>query len=206
MTNENGRIHLKSVDSIRRNQEGSEGPKDRAERLKYAIFYLVVAVILFVTNQPAKHSMHGANQSQSPSNLHLDLSVARKVELNGLGSHAAEGGAYLVRFRLMNQGNQPIFYPLSPETNRPIGHIVYRVASQSAWKSLSELESPLSTRAQLDGRGVAWIEIPPGGWADGEYEDPGSPPGDHAYELDLKVARDGKVSPVVSRAYPVNTN
>jgi hypothetical protein len=33
-----------------------------------------------------------------------------------------------------------------------------------------------STRAQLNGRShVAWIEMPPGGWADGEYEDPGSP-------------------------------
>ena len=47
---------------------------------------------------------------------------------------------------------------------------------------------------------------PPGGWADGEYEDPGSPAGDHAYALEVKVAPDGKVSSLLSRAYPIHSN
>ena len=88
-----------------------------------------------------------------------------------------------------------------------MGQIVYRVAPQSDWKPLSESEPSTSTRAQLNGKDhVAWIEMPPGGWADGEYEDPGSPPGDHAFGLEVKVATDGKVSPLLSHAYPVNTN
>jgi hypothetical protein len=73
--------------------------------------------------------MAGGKQPQSPSNLHIDLSVDRKLEPNRLGSNAAGGGMYVVRFRLTNRGNQPIFYPLSLNTNRPMGHLVYRVAS-----------------------------------------------------------------------------
>ena len=37
----------------RRNQPGADGPKGRTQLLKYAIFYLVVAGILSVTNQAA---------------------------------------------------------------------------------------------------------------------------------------------------------
>lgn len=201
------RIHLISANGTHRNQQGADGLKDRTQLLKYATFYLVVAAILFVTNQAAKNPVHGANQSQSPSNLHIDLSVAHKLEPNPPGSLAAGGGTYVVRFRLSNEGNQPIFYPASPDTNRPIGQIVYRVAPQSDWKRLSESESSPSTRTPVNGkRQIAWIEMPPEGWADGEYEDPGSPAGEHALELDLKVATDGKVSPFLSRTYPVNSN
>lgn len=105
MTNDRFRIHLISGNGMRRKQQGADGPKDRTQLLKYAIFYLVVAAILFVTNQAAKNPMAGANQSQSPSNLHIDLSAARKLEPNRLGSNAVARGTYVVRFRLMNQGN-----------------------------------------------------------------------------------------------------
>src|SRR5215469_823834 len=74
---------------MRRNQQGADGPKDRTQLLRYAIFYLVVAAILLVTNQAAKNPMAGRNQSQSTSNLHIDLSVARKLEPNRLGTNAA---------------------------------------------------------------------------------------------------------------------
>lgn len=206
MTNDKLRIHLISGNDMRRNQQGADSPTDRTQLLKHAIFYLIVAAILSVTNQAAKNSMAAANQVQSPSNLRLDLSVALKSERNRLGSNAAGGGTYVVRFRLTNQGNQPIFYPVSSDTHRPIGEIVYRVAPQSDWRPLFESQPSSSSRAQLNGRGVTWIEMPPGGWADGEYEDPGAPAGDHAYELDLRIASDGKVSSLLSHAYSVNTN
>jgi hypothetical protein len=197
-------IHLISGNGARRKRQDADGPKDRTQLLKYAIFYLVVAAILFVTTQTGRKST--ARGNRSPSNLHIDLSAARKLEPNRLGSDPAEGGTYVVRFRLTNQGKQPIFYPSFPDTNRPLGQIVYRVAPQSDWKPLSQAESSPFTLTPLNGRAVAWIEMPPGGWADGEYEDPGSPAGDHAFELEVKVATDGKVSPLLSRAYPVNTN
>lgn len=206
MTNDKFRIHLIPANRVRRSQQGADSLKDRTQLLRYAVFYLIVAVILLVTNQAAKDPMAGVNQAQPPSNLHLDLSVTRKLERNSPGNHAAGGRAYMVRFRLTNQGNQPIFYPAFRGINRPIGEIVYRIAPQSDWRSLAESQASPSVRAQATGTGVAWIEMPPGGWADGEYEDPGSPAGDHAYKLDLKTAADGKVSPLFSRAYSVVTN
>jgi len=196
-----------SANGMRRNQQGADGPKDRTQLLKYAIFYLVVAAILFVTNQAVKNPMAGRSQSQSLSNLHMDLSVARKFERNRLGGNAAGGGTYVVRFRLSNQGNQPVFYPVRADTNRPMGHIVYRIAHGSDWTPLSAPEPSPSTPAQPNVSGhIAWVEMPPGGWADGEYEDPGSPTGEHAYELDLKFAAAGKVSALLSHAYTVNAN
>lgn len=196
-----------SGNGMRRNQQDADGPKDRTQLLKCAIFYLVVAAILFVTNQAAKKPMARANESQALSNLHIDLSVDRKLEPSRLGSNAAGGGTDVVRFRLTNQGNQPIFYRVSPDTNRPMGQLLYRIAPGSDWRPLPARELSPSTPAQLNVRGhIAWVEMPPGGWADGEYEDPGFPVGEHAYELDLKVATDGKVSPLLSHAYPVSAN
>jgi hypothetical protein len=208
MTNDKLRIHVISGNGMRRNRQGADGPKDRTQLLKHASFYLVVAVILLVTNQAAKNAIGGANQSQSQSlsNLHVDLSVAHNLEPDRLSSSPTRRGRYVVRFRLTNQGNQPIFYPVTSDTNHPVGQIVYRIAPQSDWKPLSEFELSPSSRAQLSGRGVAWIEMPPGGWADGEYEDPGSPAGDHAIKLDVKVAAGGKASPLLSRAYSVNSD
>ncbi len=80
MTNEKFRIHLISGNGMRRNQQGADGPKNRTQLLKFAIFYLVAAAILFVTNQAAKNSMAGSNQPQSPSNLRIDLSAARSLD------------------------------------------------------------------------------------------------------------------------------
>jgi hypothetical protein len=203
MTNDKFRIDLISGNGMHRNQQGADGPKDRRQLLKYAIFYLVVAAILFATNQAVKNPTLSANQSQSPLNLGIDLSVARNFHGTRTESNGARTATYVVRLRLTNQGNQPIFYPVSPDTNRPMGQIVYRVTPQSDWKPLPESE-PSPSPAQLNSRGVAWIEMPPGGWAAGEYEDPGSPPGDHAFELEVKVGTAGKISPLLSRAYLVN--
>jgi len=206
MTNDKFRIHVISGNGMRLNRQGAEGTRNRTQLLKYAIFYLVVAVILLVTSQAAKNAIGSADQSQALLNLHIDLSVAHNFEPNRPGSSPTGGGKYVVRFRLTNQGNQPIFYPVSSDTNRPMGQIVYRIAHQSDWKPLSESKLSPSSRAQLSGRGVAWIEMPPGGWADGEYEDPGSPAGDHAIKLDVKVTADGNASPLLSAAYPVNSD
>jgi hypothetical protein len=209
MTNEKFLVRFTSGNGTRRNQQNAPAgnPKDEKQNLKYAIFYLVVAIILFLANRASKHPTGNGNESQSASNLHIDLSVARKLETNPKGSNVARGETIVVRFRLSNAGNRPIFYPVSPGTNLPIGQIVYRIAPGSDWRALSAPELSPSSPAQLDVRAhVAWVEMPPGGWVDGEYEDPGSPAGDHAYELDLRVTADGIVSPLLSHPYPVNAN
>jgi len=74
------------------NPQGADDSKDRAQLLKYASFYLVVATILLVTHQFAKHVTADGSQSRSPSNLRIDLSVARKLEPKRSDSNAAAGG------------------------------------------------------------------------------------------------------------------
>jgi hypothetical protein len=206
MMNDKFRIHLLSGNGMRRNQQDAERSKGQKQLLKYAIFYLVVATILIVANQAAKDPMARAHQAETPSNLHLDLSVT-KLETNPAESNTAGRGAIVVRFRLTNQGNQPIFYPVSPGTNRAIGQIVYRIAPGADWEPLSVSDLSRSTPGHENVQAhVAWVEMPPGGWADGGYEDPGSPAGDHAYALEVRVAPDGKVSSLLSRAYPIHSN
>ena len=206
MTNDKYRIHLLPGSGMRHKQQDAGGPKDQTQLLKYAIFYLVVAAILLVANQAAKDPVARANQAQTTSNLDLDLSVASKLKTNPAESIAAHGGTLIVRFRLTNRGNQPIFYPVSPGTNYPMGQIVCRIAPGADWKPLSVSELSRSTPEHENVQThLAWVEMPPGGWADGEYEDPGSPAGDHAYALDLKAATDGNMSLLLSRAYSVHS-
>lgn len=207
MSNDKFRVHAISGNTMRRARQRADGPNDRMQLLKYAIFYLMIAAILIVTNQAAKNSIAVRSEVRSPSNVHIDLSVARKLEPNRPGGDAAEARTYLVRFRLTNEGDQPIFYPISPNTSRPIGHLLYRIAPGSDWRLLSEPELSTSGPAHLNANGnTVWVEMPPGGWADGEYEDSGSPVGEHSYELDLKFATGGKVSPLLSSPYLVNAN
>jgi hypothetical protein len=198
-----------SGNGTRPNQQNTlaGNPNDRKQNLKYAIFYLVAAIILFLANRVSTQPARNGNRSQPFSNLHLDLSVTRNVETSPVGNSAAGGGTFVVRFRLANQGNQPVFYPVFPGTNHPMGQVLYRFASGADWKLLSAGElSPPTPGPQNVKPHLAWVEMPPGGWAEGEYEDPGSPAGEHAFELEVKVAIDGNASPLRSRAYPVSTN
>ena len=50
---------------------------------------------------------------------------------------------------------------------------------------------------------VAWVEMPPGGWVDGMYNDPGSPGVDHAYE---KVETNDNVVRFISQPYRLSAN
>ena len=51
-----------------------------------------------------------------------------------------------------------------------------------------------------------WIELPPGGWVDGEFHDPGESPEEHAYVMYVKPARDAKGIRIVSKSYPSLAN
>ena len=207
MTNDEFRIHVVSGNDLDRNQPHADDPAGGARLLKYAIFYLVVAAILVIANRGTKNSTSAANLSQPLSNLHLDLSVARNLGPNRLASNASRGGMYVVRFRLMNQGNEPVLYPVFPNTNRPMGHVVCRIAPGSDWKLLSRPDLSPSQPAELHANDdIVWVEMPPGGWADGEYADTGAPVGEHAYEIDVRFAVDGKVSPLFSRPYLTSAN
>jgi hypothetical protein len=184
-----------------------EKQQERARNLKFAIFYLAVGVALFVANQFAKQPQRNGNQRSAVFNIGLDLSVGRRPEPTATGSAPTKGATYAIPFRLTNRGNQSVFYPVYPGTNRPIGRLVYRVAPGSEWVVLPWPNEPTSTLAPPNVEDkVDWVEMPPGGWVDGIYDDPGSPGGDHAYAVDLKVAINDNVVHFVSHAYRVSAN
>ena len=195
MRNDKFGAHLASGNGTGRRDVGDrplEKQQERTRNLKFAIFYLAVGVLLFLANQFAKQPQADGNQPDALSNVDMDLSVGREPEPTRTGNDSTEGATYAIRFRLTNRGNQSVFYPVYPGTNRPIGGLVYRVDPGSERMMASGPEKPASTLGPPSvGGGVAWVEMPPGGWVDGVYDDPGSPRGDHAYELDLKVATNG---------------
>jgi len=198
--------HLASGNGTGRTHAADRRPEndpDRAHNWKWAIFYLAVGVLLFLANQLAKHPTPHAGEPGAAVNVRLDLSISRKSEPPPIENASMTVATYVIRFRLTNRGNWPVFYPLDPTTNRPIGHVVHRAAPGSEWI----LETPTSIS---DGPNtpthVSWIEMPPGGWVDGIYDDPGLPAGDHAYELQLKTSSGYKLTRILSQPYRVNPN
>jgi hypothetical protein len=207
MMNDEFRVPLSSGNGAgRRSALRAVNARERRQNLKYAVFYLVVAALLFLSNQFAKHERREENQSNTALNVAVDLSVGRKSPATTTGRYSANQATYIIRFRVTNRGNRSVFYPVYPGTNRPIGHIVYRVAPGSEWMVLPRPEEPISPPALRVEGGVAWVEMPPGGSVDGVYDDPGSPGGDHAYELDLKAATNEKITRFFSQTYRLNTN
>lgn len=199
------------IDFSSGNSAGRSGPhdhrpeneSDRAHNLKYAIFYSTVAVLLILANQLAKYPGAHANQPEAAPDIRLNLSISRESETARMENESTAAASYVIRFRLTNQGNRPIYYPVDPTTNSPMGHIVYRAAPGSEWIPEKPTTAPSQTRGGSD---TAWVEMPPGGWVDGMYEDPGLPAGDHAYELELKISTNDKVTGLFSQPYRLNAN
>jgi len=150
--------------------------------------------------------MAGAAELRSAANLQIDLSVTRKLEPNRLAGNVAAIGAHVVRFRSRMRGTSRSSIPC-PRTRGARWPDCLPECSRANWKAFltPELSRPAPTQLNVNAE-VAWIEMPPGGWADGDYVDPGFPAGEHAYELDLKFAPNGKVSPLLSKPYPAETN
>lgn len=181
--------------------DNGRDPQERRPNVKYAIFYLVVAALLFFFNQLAKRRPAGAFPSDPASNVKIDLSVGDKAEPSRAGNEQMRETRYVIRFRVTNRGNQSIFYRVYSNTNRPAGHIVYRVAPAAEWIP----ESPASDSSQPSVESnFAWVEMPPGGWVDGIYDDSRTPKGDHAYEFDVRTV--DKMTRLFSRPYRVNGN
>jgi len=86
--------------------------------------------------------------------------------------------------------------------NVPLGQIVTRASSSSEWIILSATsQQPVSAVHEFMGTNLTWIEMPPDGWVDGEFHDPGESPGEHAYVIYVKPARDASGIRIVSNSY-----
>ena len=180
--------------------DGGDAGQDRKANLKRAWFFGMVAVLFVLADQL------GRVQKQTDANLAPDSTAL--VSLQVLSSmRSADGPGLSVRFRLSNRGNHSVFYPVSTATNAPIGQLVARRSPASDW--ISSSNSPNQSVAavrDLTDSNLTWIEMPPGGWVDGEFPDTGKSPLEHAYVIYVKPTRNANGIKIVSNAYASHPN
>jgi hypothetical protein len=174
-----------------------EEPKPK---LKHAVFYLAIASLLIVSTW-----LDRVSESPNSSSSRLPLQDVTLV-LHPRASVESQVGP-IVLFRLSNMGNHPVFYPVHPGINVPVGQIVKRTSPASEWVPLSSTsqEQEPAVAESID-RNVTWIEMPPGGWVDGKFSDPGESEGEYAYAIFLKSERNGDEIRIVSEPYHLKPN
>lgn len=174
--------------------------EERKVNLKHAFFYLAVASLLILADQLGRVSEVPNSKSSRPSLEGVTLVLHPQA-------HVGSQFGLTVRFRFGNVGNHSVFYPVRLDTGVPIGEIVTRTSASSDWMPLSansrQQWSP--ARAFID-RNLAWIEMPPGGWVDGEFSEPGDWAGEHAYAIFLKPDRDAETVRILSEPYHSGRN
>jgi hypothetical protein len=174
-----------------------DASEERKANIKRAWFFATVAVLLVLANQLG-HVRNASDSNSGPASAaSVSLTLSR---LEG----PRERVGFSVRFRLSNRGKHSVFYPMRAGTNVPLGQIVTRTLPSSEWISLSTTsEEPISA---VPGFMDTWVEMPPGGWVDGEFHDPGESPGEHAYAIYVKPGRDANGIRIISNSYPSLAN
>lgn len=168
--------------------------------VKVAQFFILSALLFVLADYLGQvQDRTGANLvPDSTSQVQLILS---RPERSGAGS------GFTVRFRLINKGSQSVFYPTGTTAKVPFGQLVARASSTSDWMSLSATSKQLVPPVGGFGDSkLDWIEMPPGGWVDGDFQDAGESPEEHAYAIYVKVAREGNGIRIVSRPYSALAN
>lgn len=173
---------------------------ERKANIKRAWFFATVAVLFVLVNELG-HVRNASDSNSGPASAaSVSLTLTR---LEG----ARDRAEFSVRFRLNNRGKYSIFYPMRLGVNVPLGQIVTRSLPSSEWISLSTpSEHPVSNVPEFKETTLMWIEMPPGGWVDGEFHDPGESPGEHAYVIYVKLARDANGSRIISQPYTSPAN
>jgi hypothetical protein len=185
---------------------GSGAQEERKIYLKYALFFLSVAVTLIVARQLGKDASTTNGQSTPTLNVQFDLVIPQISREFAQEHYQSESGGQVVRFRLSNRGNHPVFYPVLSGTNVLLGHVVYRTTLDSEWMAVpwSKKSAAPNVTEPID-QNFLWIEMPPGGWVDGQFQDLGWPDGDHAYAIDLKPESNAKIVGFISPPYHLVT-
>lgn len=187
-----------ATDPIQASHSPAPHGEERKANLKHAAFYVTVAAVLIVANQlgrvneaPRSTDSRPLGQGVTPV-LRLQARVESQLGLT-------------IRFRVGNGGKQSVFYPVLLGTNVSVGEIVARTPGSSDWMHLSA-GSQQKRSADSLGRKIAWIEMPPGGWVDGQFSDSGQWAGEHAYAILLKPSRDADPVRILSEPYRSRPN
>lgn len=175
-------------------------PSARKTNLRRALFFLVVASLLILGDRVGRVSELPNSNSGRPWLQDVTLVLHPRT-------HVQSQLGVTVLFRLSNVGNHSVFYAVRSDTNVPTGQIVAQASPSSEWMTLSATSQQQSpTEPESIHRNLAWIEMPPGGWIDGEFYDCWEAGGEHAYAIFLKPDRDGDEARIVSQPYHFNSN
>ncbi len=203
------RLSIKPISS--RNGNGSKShlisPTDtapgegRKANLKRVFFFSGVAILLILANQ-----LGHVKKDDSDSNSSAASVAGVKLALY-TQEHPENQIGVVVRFRLSNMENHPVFYPVRPGTDVPVGQIVARTSPSSEWMTLSATSQQQgSAGPEFIDHNLAWIEMPPGGWVDGQFSDPGESARDHAYAIYLKPEQTAAAVRNTSQPYHFDRN
>jgi hypothetical protein len=174
--------------------DGDEA-EERQTNIKRAGFFAVVALLSVL----ADHL--GRMEDRTDANLGPDSTTLVSLTLSP-PERSGDRDGFSVRFRLSNEGNHSIFYPTGNTTNVPIGQLVARALPSSNWITLSSTsQQQVAGVQELVDANLNWIEMPPGGWVDGEFHDTGESPEEHAYVIYVKPARVANGIGIVSKSY-----
>src|SRR5689334_3366921 len=185
-TNGNGHQHLRT------RQIDSHAQEKRKRNLRLAAFCLAVAAVLIFADVLARVGQ--------PPDLASNRNPLEGVVLEAYPNpDGRTHDGLVVRLRLCNRGRQAIFYPVHPETNLPVGQVLVRKDSSSEWiKPSGASDAAASKEMETTFR---WIEIPPSGCIDTEFDDQVEVPGEHAYEVLLKANHNSVPVQIVSAPY-----
>lgn len=174
--------------------------RGRQTEVKVAQFLVLVA-LLFVLADHLGRIQERTDATSGPDSTSFVNLVLYPPE------RSENTSEFVVRFRLSNKGNRPVFYPTGTTTSVPVGQLVARASPTSDWMSLSSTsEQRVPAVEEFKDSNLRWIEMPPGGWIDSEFYDDGESPEEHAYAIYVKVARDGNGFRIVSKPYPSLVN
>ncbi len=169
--------------------------EERQLNIKLAVFFTVVA-LLFVLAERLGRVQERTGTSVGPDSTALVSLTLSPPQRSGNRT------GFSVRFRLSNHGNHSVFYPVNRTTSEPTGQLVARTSPSSEWMSLSStLKQRLPAAREFVASNLTWIEMPAGGWVEGEFSDPGESPNEHAYVIYVKPERDAKGISIVSKSY-----
>ncbi len=175
-----------------------DAARERTTNIKVAWFFAVVA-LLFVLADYLGRVKNGIDANLGPD------STARVSLI--LSTPVRDQDGFSVRFRLSNRENHSIFYPMRSGTTVPLGQIVARTSPPSESINPSTTSKwQVSPVSGFMGTNLTWIEMPPGGWVNGEFYDAGGSPVEHAYVIYVKPARDASGIRIVSNSYPSLAN
>ena len=157
----------------------------RETRRKYAYVYFAIALVLIAASV-LDYVLKAPDRDLNPSPLD-GVTLALEPQ--------TPRGSSIIHFQLSNHGRNAVLYPVLPDTDAPAGLVLsgssLRLHDTSMWER------------ELEGTSISWVELRPGGWVDGQFKDLGTPAGNHAYSILLKLEGTSRELPVVSKTYSV---